>query len=250
MGVLKLVLAYDGTDFVGWQRQKAGRSVQAVVEAALEPLAGRPVTVVGAGRTDAGVHALAQVAHVVLERALDPAVVQRALNATLPLDVRVTAASEAPPGFHARFGARRKVYRYTIREAPWVPPFEYRYVWHVTDPLDETAMRAAAASLVGRHDFSAFRSLGSRVQTTIRTVFRLDVGAVGDEPGRRIVVDVEADGFLRHMVRTIVGTLVEVGLGRRSPEDVARVLASGDRARAGPTAPARGLMLVRVDYDV
>ncbi len=248
MAVLKLVLTYDGTDFVGWQRQKAGRSVQAVVEAAIAPLAGRPVSVVGAGRTDAGVHALGQVAHVVLERAVDPAVAQRALNATLPPDVRVRAASEAPSDFHARFGARRKTYRYYIRRAPWVSPFEHRYVWHIANPLDDRAMAEAAARLVGQHDFAAFQSVGSRVETTERTISRLDVTCREDDEGALLVVEIEADGFLRQMARTIVGTLVEVGLGRRAPDDVAAVLASRDRARAGPTAPAGGLFLVRVDY--
>jgi tRNA pseudouridine38-40 synthase len=249
VAIVKLVLAYDGTEFAGWQRQPGRRSVQAVLETALAPIAGRPVTVVGAGRTDAGVHALGQVAHVEMPRAIEPAIVQRALNAKLPPDVRVRGASDAPPGFHARFGARRKTYRYQIRRAPWVSPFEHRYVWHVADVLDLDAMAAAAARLVGRRDFGAFRSLGSRVRSTERTVYRLDVTGAEDPDGTRVTIEIEADGFLRHMARAIVGTLVEVGLGRRTPESLEGVLASRDRARAGPTAPARGLFLVRVDYE-
>ncbi len=248
MPVLKLVLAYDGTDYTGWQRQAAGRSVQGVVEAALAPLAGRPVSVVAAGRTDAGVHALGQVAHVELHRPIDPSVVQRALNARLPPDVRVRAASEAPPGFHARFAARRKTYRYYLRLGPWVSPFEHRYVWHLAEALDDRAMVEAASVLVGRHDFAAFRSVGTPVKTTERTVYRLDLTRMDDEDGALVALEIEADGFLRHMARTIVGTLVEVGLGRRGPADLERALASGDRGQAGPTAPAKGLFLVRVEY--
>lgn len=248
MRIFKLVLAYDGTDYVGWQRQPNGVSIQALVEDAIAPIEGRPVTVIGAGRTDAGVHALAQVASVALESAIDPASLVRALNATLPAGVRVRAADEAPPDFHARFAARSKAYRYYIRNAAWVSPFERRYVWHVSRALDDRAMARAGASLVGHHDFAAFRAAGSEVATSARTIHELDVTRIDDPDGALLTIDVEADGFLRHMARAIAGTLVDVGLGRRDPEDVRRVLESRDRGQAGATAPAHGLFLVRVNY--
>jgi len=246
--VLKLVLSYDGTDYVGWQRQANGVSIQALVEEAIAPIEGRPVTVFGAGRTDAGVHALAQAASVVLESSIEPAACLRALNASLPADVRVRDASEAPAGFHARFSAKSKAYRYYIRSAAWVSPFERRYVWHVPTALDDEAMAAAAEALRGPHDFSAFQAAGSEVATTTRTILDLALTRVDESDGALVTIDVEADGFLRHMVRTIVGTLVEVGRGRRDPGEVGRILASGDRTQAGATAPPQGLFLMRVTY--
>lgn len=246
--IFKLVLAYDGTDYVGWQRQPNGVSIQALVEEAIALIEGRPVTIIGAGRTDAGVHALAQVASVTLETPIDPASLMRALNASLPADVRVRAASEAPLDFHARGSARTKAYRYYLRNAGWVSPFERRYVWHVPQPLDDGVMAEGAGALRGRHNFAAFQGAGGDVATTERTILDLGVARVADEDGALVTVEVEADGFLRHMVRTIVGTLVDVGLGRREAGDLARVLASRDRAQAGATAPAQGLFLVRVTY--
>ncbi len=252
MRVIKLTLAYDGTDYVGWQRQPNGPSIQALVEGALAPIEGRPVTVAGAGRTDAGVHALGQVASVELSAAIDPETLARALNATLPPDVRVLEAAEAAPGFHARFSATGKTYRYQIRQTPFVSPFEHRYVWHLARPLDVAAMADAARAFEGRHDFSAFQAAGSEVATTVRTVsgVRVETHAPAAPPdaGLLVVVEIDADGFLRHMVRTIVGTLVEVGAGRRAASDVAALLQARDRGQAGATAPARGLMLVRVAY--
>ena len=193
MRVIKLTLAYDGTAYVGWQRQPNGRSVQALVEDALAPIEGGPVTVAGAGRTDAGVHALGQVASVELAATLEPATLARALNATLPADVRVLEAAEAPPGFHARFSAAGKTYRYQIRQARVVSPFEHRYVWHHPRALDVAAMARAADALVGRHDFAAFQAAGSDVATTVRTVTAARVEArpagappdAGVAPGRR-----------------------------------------------------------------
>ena len=252
MRVIKLTLAYDGTAYVGWQRQPNGPSIQALVEDALAPIEGRPVTVAGAGRTDAGVHALGQVASVELSTAIDPETLARALNATLPPDVRVLAAEEAAPGFHARFSATGKTYRYQIRQAPVVSPFEHRYVWHLPRPLDAAAMARAAPALEGRHDFASFQAAGSDVATTVRTVtaVRVETRAPAAPPdmGALLVVEVDADGFLRHMVRTIVGTLVEVGAGRRPPSDMAALVEARDRSRAGATAPARGLSLVCVAY--
>jgi tRNA pseudouridine38-40 synthase len=251
--VLKFTLAYDGTSYVGWQRQPNGVSIQALVEDALAPVEGRPVTVVGAGRTDAGVHALGQVASAKLASPIEPGALERALNARLPPDVRVRAVVEAPSDFHARFSATSKHYRYRIRQAPAIGPFEYRHAWHVPQALDTAAMAAAAQALVGRHDFASFQGSGSDVETTERTLTAIRVSETeaagdGDEQGRLLIVEVEADGFLRHMVRTIAGTLVEVGTGRRPPDDLGAVLAARDRRSAGPTAPARGLFLVRVRY--
>ncbi len=246
VSTFKIVVAYDGTDFIGWQRQAAGVSVQALIEDALEPLDGRAVTVTGAGRTDAGVHALGQVASFTLERDIDPATVARALNARLPPDVRVVSAEEAAPRFHAQFNARSKSYRYRIWNADVVSPFVRRYVWHLVGALDTDAMDGAARVLEGRHDFSAFQAAETDTVTAERTLYssRITVSSPSE-----IVYDVGGDGFLRHMVRTIVGSLVEIGRRRRPPEWMRDVLASRDRTRAGPTAPAAGLFLMGVDYD-
>ncbi len=242
--IVKLTLQYDGTEYVGWQRQASGVSIQALLEEALAPLEGAPVTVTGAGRTDAGVHALAQVASVPLTVAVDEDTLQRALNHKLPADVRVVSVERAPDGFHARFAARAKTYEYRIVNGPFLSPFERRYAWHLPHPLNVGAMQAAAAALVGTHDFAAFQGAGGSVKTTERQITSLEVDF--DSPHLSIVVS--ADGFLRHMVRTIAGTLVEVGAGRATPAWVAEVLESRDRSRAGPTAPAHGLFLVSVDY--
>ena len=246
MRTLKLTLSYDGTRLVGWQRQAEGESVQGVLEDALARFEGGPVTVHGAGRTDAGVHALGQVASVEVAFTHDVATLARALNAQLPEDVRVLSVEEAAPGFHARFSARSKTYRYCIRNGAVATPFERAYVWHVPQPLDVDAMRQAASRLLGRHDFSTFRSIGTDVPDAVRTLHRSDV--VGDA-GSLLTYEVSGDGFLRHMVRAIVGTLVEVGRGWRDPAQMDALLQTRDRARAGATAPPHGLFLVRVDYD-
>ena len=255
MRTLKLTLAYDGTRLVGWQRQGEGDSVQGVLEDALVRFEGRRVTVHGAGRTDAGVHALGQVASVQVTFAHDVATLARALNAQLPEDVRVLSVEDAAPGFHARFSARAKTYRYCIRNGPVVSPFERAFVWHVPQPLDVESMRLAAGRLVGRHDFASFRSVGTDVPDSVRTLHLSSLvesaGAVpwlGDA-GRVLTYEITGDGFLRHMVRAIVGTLVEVGRGWRDPAQMDDLLRSGDRARAGATAPPQGLFLVRVVYD-
>ena len=229
---LRLTLAYDGTRFVGWQRQAAGESVQAHLEDALARLEGAAVTAFGAGRTDAGVHAFAQVANAHVTFQHETSTVLRALNATLPPEIRVTAVEEAPPGFHARFDARAKCYRYQIANGAVASPFTRAYAWHVPEALDRGAMRAAASCLIGTHDFAAFQSSGTDVATTVRTLTRsewLDETAL-------LVYEVEGDGFLRHMVRAIVGTLVEVGRGWRTPEQVAGLLGGAGRGEAGPTA--------------
>jgi tRNA pseudouridine38-40 synthase len=243
---LKLTIAYDGTDLVGWQRQPIGVSVQGLLEDALAAFEGGPVTLHGAGRTDAGVHALAQVASVSLTATHAPSAILRGLNAVLPPAVRVTGIADAPVDFHARFAAAGKVYEYRIVNAPFVSPFLARYAWHVPHRIDRGAMREAGAALIGRHDFAAFQGTGSGVDETVRTLSSLewtDEAAEG-----LLVVTLSADGFLRHMVRNIVGTLVDVGMRRWPPEAIAGILASGDRARAGRTAPPQGLFLVAVRY--
>ncbi len=242
---LKLTLAYDGTRFVGWQRQAAGESIQGVLEEALARFEGAPVTVHGAGRTDAGVHALGQVASVRVTSSHDVETLTRALNAQLPHDLRVLEVVEAHPEFHARFSARAKTYRYQIRSGRVASPFDCAYVWHLPERLDAAAMGTAAQALVGRHDFAAFQSVGTGVPDSVRTIARSELRSEGD----LLVYEVTGDGFLRHMVRAIVGTLVEVGRGWRPPENMAALLQGGTRAQAGATAPPHGLFLVRVDYD-
>jgi tRNA pseudouridine38-40 synthase len=250
----KITIAYDGTGLVGWQRQAAGVSVQGLIEEALAALDGRPVPVVGAGRTDAGVHALAQVAAFSLERDIDEGAVVRAVNARLPLSVRVLSASQAPDAFHPQFQARSKTYRYRIWNADVVSPIERAYSWHVQTPLDVPAMADAARRIEGRHDFAAFQAAGADTATTEREMFSSKVArtnlsadqAAAD--GALIVYEVTGSGFLRHMVRNIVGTLVEIGRGRQAPGWMEDVIRSRQRAEAGRTAPAEGLFLVTVAY--
>lgn len=253
MRTLKLTVSYDGTRLVGWQRQAAGDSVQALLEDALARFEGAPVTVHGAGRTDAGVHALGQVASVRLTCDHDTDTLLRALNVHLPEDVRVLAVDDVDPEFHARFNARSKCYRYLVRSGGVLSPFERAFVWHVPQPLDLERMRDAARRLIGRHDFASFRSAGGDAPNAVRTVFTSGFVApetpiVADGAGL-LAYEICGDGFLRHMVRAIVGTLVEVGRGWREPDEMDDLLRAGNRAKAGATAPPHGLFLVRVDYD-
>jgi tRNA pseudouridine38-40 synthase len=251
MRVLKLTVAYDGTVYVGWQRQADGTSIQGLIEEALARIEGQPVTVTGAGRTDAGVHALAQVASVRVATTHACETYVRALNAALPEDVRVRSVEDVPETFHARFDARAKTYRYRILNGPVASPFELRYAWHVTFPLDLEAMRIALASCEGEHDFAAFQASGGVVTGTVRTIHRatLDEVPSGVDPGTPLLtLTFTGDGFLRHMVRTLTGTLVEVARGRRPPTDLERLLETKDRSQAGETAPPHGLFLVEVTY--
>jgi len=241
----RATLAYDGTDFAGFQIQRRGRTVQGEVEGALARLAGRTrVALLGAGRTDAGVHALGQVVGFELERAMEPEALRRALNGLLPADVRVLDAARAAAGFHPRKSAVSKLYRYVLDLADVQPPQRARYAGHCPHTLDQAAVRAAAALYVGRHDFASLASSGSSAATTTRTVTRSEAVF---EPGR-LVYETEADGFLRKMVRSMVGGLVAAGRGATSVEALAQALLA--RARRGWPAPAaaRGLTLVRVDY--
>jgi tRNA pseudouridine38-40 synthase len=249
---LKLTIAYDGTAFVGWQRQLTGVSIQGLLEDALTHLEPAGVAVAGAGRTDAGVHAVGQVASITLTRAISPAAVVRAVNRRLPFTVRVVSAEEVDADFHARFQAVSKTYRYRIWNGEVVSPFERPYVWQVPSPvLDTDTMANAVSRLEGTHDFAAFQCSGSeKREKTTRTLFgaRVSVQTVRAD-ARIITVDLHGNGFLRHMVRSIAGTLVEVGRGKRRPSWIDEVLASRDRSRGGPTAPASGLFLVAVAYE-
>ena len=243
----KLTVEYDGTDFVGWQRQSNGPSVQAAIEDALTDMHSGAATVIrGAGRTDAGVHALGQVAH--FDAPPDTRVpahgYQRGLNAVLPRSIAILAVDSVADDFDARFSARCKLYRYGIWTAPTRAPMRDRYVWHLRRPIDVARMQAAADLLVGRHDFNAFRAADCERKTTVRTISRLAVARSSD----LVTVEVDADAFLKNMVRILVGTLCEVGWGKRPPADVQRILDGGDRRHAGVTAPPQGLALVRVDY--
>jgi tRNA pseudouridine38-40 synthase len=251
----RLTLAYDGTDFEGWQSQtrlRPVRTVQGVLESALGRLGdGQRVAVVAAGRTDAGVHALGQVVSFAMPRPLEPDLLARALNGLLPPDVRVLEARLVPPSFHARSCAVSKLYRYLADTGPVQVPSRRRYSAHVPGPLDEEAMRAAAASYLGPHDFASVASAGGSVITSVRTVSRSDLrieptGAEG--LGSALVYEVEANGFLRKMVRSLVGGLIAVGRGVLAVEDLRRALEARDRGRWPAPAPARGLTLVRVDY--
>jgi tRNA pseudouridine38-40 synthase len=247
---IRLTVAYDGTDYVGWQRQPAGVSIQGLIEESLARIEGGPVTVTGAGRTDAGVHAIAQVASLTLEHALACDALVRAMNATLPEAVRVIDATEAEESFHARYSACSKTYRYRFDIGPVADPFERRYSWHLPYDLDLNRMRAAAADLLGPgHDFAAFQAAGSTAPSLGPQVFETLVGPEADGRDCGILTfEITASGFLRHMVRIIVGTLVEVGQRRRGPDAIRAALQACDRAAAGPTAPPRGLFLVKVDY--
>jgi len=242
----RITIAYDGTDYVGWQRQATGVSIQGLLEDALSQIEEGPVTVTGAGRTDAGVHALGQVAAFSLTRPIATDALVRALNIRLPNAVRALAAEAAPADFHPQYAARSKTYRYHIWNGDVVSPFEYRYVWHVPGALDLAAMGAAARMLEGRHDFAAFQSVGSDPAQTERTVFSSLVHR--SENPDEIAYEITGDGFLRHMVRAIAGSLVEIGRGGRRPEWIQEVIASRDRSLAGRTAPSAGLCLVRVEY--
>ena len=241
----KLTIAYDGTNYAGWQRQANAMSVQQVVEEAFAPLVGGVApTVAGASRTDAGAHALGQVASVNADIDLTTVAVQRALNVRLPYDIRVLGVVEATPGFHARFQSAGKSYRYRMVTTPVMSPFDRLYVWHSPEPKRIELMQEAAAHLVGRHDFASFQARGAFVRETVRTIERLELV----ESRGEIVIECDGDGFLRHMVRAIAGTLAEIGTGLRPPSAMREILDARDRRAAGATAPAAGLTLASVRY--
>jgi tRNA pseudouridine38-40 synthase len=241
----KLTIEYDGGPFVGWQRQKNGRSVQQAIEEAIAAFSQERVTVKGAGRTDAGVHALAQVAHVDLARDWPADTVRDALNAHLrPEPIAILSAEQVSQDFDARFSARKRHYLYRIADRRAPPALERGRVWAVSAPLDVDSMHRAAQLLVGKHDFTTFRSTECQAKSPVKTLDRLDVSREGDE----VAIRASARSFLHNQVRSMVGALKKVGEGRWPIDEVAAALAARDRARSGPVAPAHGLYLVAVDY--
>jgi len=239
-----LTVAYVGTAYAGWQRQSNAVAVQQVLEGALAELAGGPVRTLGAGRTDAGVHAEGQAVSAALPRELAPEALVHGTNARLPADVRVLAARPVAAGFDARRDAVAKLYRYRIHRAEPMPPAVQPFAAPAPRELELDALAAAARAIVGRHDFAAFALTGGAARTTVRRLYAAAWEAAGDE----LVFRVAGEGFLRGMVRSLVGTMLEVGAGRRTLADFAALLAGEPRGAAGPTAPARGLCLERVDY--
>lgn len=241
----RLTVEFDGAPFVGWQRQENGPSVQQALEEAGEALSGSPAEVAGAGRTDSGVHALAMTAHIDLAKDFPDRTVREALNAHLrPAPISVLTAERAPGDFHARFSCagRRYLYRILDRRAP--PALAAGRVWHVPVRLDAEAMAAGARQLIGRHDFTTFRSAHCQADSPVRTLDEVAVDRVGDE----VRLSVAARSFLHNQVRSIAGTLERVGAGKWSPDDVGRALAAGDRSACGPVAPAHGLYFVEAVY--
>jgi tRNA pseudouridine38-40 synthase len=243
---IRLVVEYDGTELHGWQRQHNNATVQQHLEDALAKLLQTPTPVVGASRTDAGVHARGQVASFRTERSIPLHGIRRGLNSMLPDTIAIRDASEVPEDFHPRFSATGKHYRYTILTSRDRSPRWRTRAWHHPDKLDVSAMHDAARALIGEHDFAAFRAAGCTAKTTLRRVDSIAFTRL--QPGL-LEVDIRGNAFLRQMVRIIVGTLAEVGSGRISVPQVAEILASKDRTRAGITAPAHGLELVEVRYD-
>jgi tRNA pseudouridine38-40 synthase len=245
MRVIRLDIAYDGTGFSGWQRQPEGRrTVQGVLEETLARVLQGPVTLHGAGRTDAGVHALGQVASFTTERALPAERLFLALRTMLPRDLSVTSVVDAPWDFHARFSAKGKIYRYLLTDGRVRSPFLTRYAWEYPRSLDTDLMREGASHLVGTHDFTSFAASTADLRSAVRTIRRIDLFRRGE----RIHLLIEGDGFLHHMCRNIVGTLTSVGRSRIPAGRIADILAARDRGRAGATAPPQGLCLAKVHY--
>ncbi len=252
---LKLTLAYDGTNYCGWQIQPDQPTVQSELEQALQQVTGTFIRVAGSSRTDSGVHAIGQVVSLRADTRLTAAELGRALNATLPADIRVVGAEEKGDDFHALKSTRSKRYRYTIDNGRVRDPFSRQYAWHIPRPLDVEAMARAGQTLIGTHDFSSFETTGAPRDSSVRTVTDLTIErgiehAQGQGMERqKIILEIQANGFLYNMVRAITGTLVEVGKGAQSESWPAEVLAAQDRAKAGPTAPPEGLVLLWVHYE-
>jgi len=242
---IRLLLEYDGTRYHGWQRQLDAATIQGVLERAVARLTQAPVAIIGSGRTDAGVHAWGQVANFRTASAIPLKAFHQGLNSLLPKDIAVLEATEAEPSFHARKSARAKTYEYRILNRPNRSPLAHHYAWWIAPRLDLTAMAAAAAALTGEHDFTAFRASGS---DNINPVRRVLAAAWRDEPGGWLSFTITATGFLRGMVRSLVGTMAEAGRGKAPPTILAELLTSGARHLAGPTAPPQGLYLVEVFY--
>jgi len=244
MRTIKLTIEYEGTNYAGWQIQPNGLAVQQVVEEALARLAGEAIRVVSSGRTDAGVHARGMVACFRTEKSLPLKAFSDGLNALLPPDIAVREAVEAPPGFNPRRDATAKHYRYTIFNSARRAPLSRLFVWRIGGALDVPAMAAAAGHFIGEKDFGAFRASNCCAKTTVRRIDSLEISRDGD----LVTIDVVGSGFLKNMVRIMVGTLVEIGRGKQGADIVPRLLESGDRRLAGVTAPPQGLCLVEVFY--
>lgn len=241
----KMTVQYDGTRYYGWEHQpNTDLTIQGKLEAVLGVLEGEPVEVIGAGRTDAGVHARGMIANVRLKTDRSPEEIRDYLNEYLPEDILVAEVREAAEGFHSRYNAKGKTYQYTCYVGPTKPLFDRKYVYVLEEMPDLEAMRRAAGYLLGRHDFASFCGNPRMKKSTVREVDRIDIERKGD----RLTLTFHGNGFLQYMVRILTGTLLEVGSGRRSPESMTELLEAGNRSLAGPTAPAKGLCLIKVDY--
>jgi tRNA pseudouridine38-40 synthase len=252
---IKLLIEYDGANYHGWQRQKNHTTLQEIIEGRLLRITGEDAALISASRTDAGVHAVGQVASFKTNSNLEPVTLQRALNATLPEDIRILNAWETAAAFHPRYDALGKSYFYIIFNTNFSSAFLYRYAWRVPYTLDLDAMKKAGDSLLGRHDFSAFRGAGCGAKSTVREITSVRIERISSIDfmtakinGNFIKITVEATAFLRHMVRNIVGTLVEVGRGKMTLDSISEAIKLKDRGKTGPTAPAHGLFLEKVSY--
>jgi tRNA pseudouridine38-40 synthase len=241
---IKLTVEYDGTNYHGWQIQPNGQSIQAVLEGAVSTFLGKHSRIIGSGRTDAGVHALGQVVNFFSDKDFEPHRIRRALNALTPQDITIKEVEVVSDSFDARRDARSRVYEYHILNRPTASPFHLNRTWHLHEPLDVNAMREAIPCLIGEHDFTSFRGAGCESEHPIRKVYRTSL----EQRGELVVYTIEATAFLRHMVRNIVGTLVQVGHGLRTPQSFSKLLEARDRTQAGPTAPPQGLFLIEVKY--
>jgi tRNA pseudouridine38-40 synthase len=241
---VKITVEYDGTHYCGWQIQPNGESIQAVLERAVSTFFGTPTRITGSGRTDAGVHALGQVANFFADKEYDRFRILRGLNALTPADIAIKEVEIVPGSFDARRDGRSRIYEYRMLNRATPSPFYLNRAWHLYDELDREAMRDAMPCLLGEHDFSSFRAAGCEAAHAVRRIYRTSL----EERGELLVYTIEATAFLRHMVRNIVGTLVEVGRGLRTPRSFGQLLESRDRTQAGPTAPPHGLYLIEVKY--
>ena len=241
---IKLTVEYDGTNYCGWQIQLKGESIQAALERAVSTFLGTPTRITGSGRTDAGVHALGQVVNFFSDKEFNPHRIRRALNALTPFDITIKEVEIVTDSFDARRDGRSRIYEYHILNRSTPSPFYLNRAWHVHEPLDGDAMSEAIRYLIGEHDFSSFRASGCDAAHPVRKVYANWL----DRRGELLVYTIEATAFLRHMVRNIVGTLVEVGQGLRTPQAFNELLEARERTQAGPTAPAHGLFLVQVKY--
>ena len=240
-----MIVEYDGTRYHGWQRQKDDRSIQGEIEKALQKITAKSVTVIGSGRTDAGVHAEGQVASFESDTQIEPEALLKGLNSLLAEDIIIKACEYASGSFHARYDVKSKVYCYKILNRPTPAAIGRQYSWFILKPLNQDAMRAAIAHIIGRHDYKSFEGTGSPRQHTTRQVYSAELI---EHKGGLLLFHIEADGFLRYMVRNIVGTLVDVGMQKLTPNDFKRILDAKDRSRASATAPAQGLTLIEVKY--